>query len=829
MTKSVPTYRKTTDKEANAMASNNVEVLDPAAPVEKSTTSGFELDRRHFIAALGVAGAAAGTALLSSSKALAQQPLPNGYAQVDVINLMLQVKYLKATLYSYITQGTDLPPASQVTVGTGAVYLAPAKITTFTQQVADLFNEMYYDELNQLIKLRALQGVAVAARQTVNLLGTGPSGGSTLPAATSTLTPTQAIALARVLEDLSTSAFATATTYLTGQNLALATQCLASDGAHAGAIRLLAIQTGAPYQSTQYASITSSNSAQAPITFAGTTAVGSPLIYETLPTWATGTTYTSGQVAVYSGNGKAYVSLTNGNAGNEPDISTSAWALLTANPAPPVTPSGLPLVGNVLTGNGIPAGGGAVVTAVSTPGNAYITAITNKNTTLTFVSSVAGLLPGMPVTSGTLIAANTVITAVGTNTITLSAATPTATTVAPTGFITNGSATVTGVSSVSGLIVGQPITGTGIPSNTTISAVGTNTITLSQNANVTVNLSLSGALTNGSNTITNLSTINGLVIGQPITATAGIPAGTTITGVNATSLTMSNNATATSPGSTLLPFTGIVTNAGPNITLVSSFTGLAVGQIVGGAGIPAGTTIKTLTPATNTIVMSANASATSTIPISAANVTSGSNIVSGLGSIAGILTGQTIAGTGIPSSTTVTAIGTNTLTISNNATLTNVGAAYTVSAPETIYAGGQLLTTPTTAAVTSPTTLAITIGLTQITIAAAATATGTNNISIVVPDPQDVEPGDPGSATISASGPSAIAGTTPAFYQGFFNTAGATTFNSTTPPGFAFARSFQQILGVLFGYNPTNALIVTQSFEGGFYPFGVSGTITSAI
>ncbi len=352
------------------MASNDVEVLDPAAPVEKSTTSGIELDRRHFIAALGVAGAAAGTALIVGSKAQAQQPIPNGYNQIDVINLMLQVKYLKATLYStYITQGTDLPGASQVTVGTGAIYQAPAKITTFTQQIADLFNEMYYDELNQLIALRAQQGVAVAPRQTMNLLGTGPSGGSTLPTATSTLTPAQAIALARMLEDLSTSAFATATTYLTGRNLALATQCLASDGAHAGAIRLIAIQTGAPYQSTQFASITSSNSAQAPITFAGSTATGSNLIYETLPTWATGTTYTSGQVVVYQTNGKGYVSLINGNVGNQPDISTSAWAVLAAGVTPPVTPSGLPLVGNILTGNGVPPGGGAIVTAVSTPGN----------------------------------------------------------------------------------------------------------------------------------------------------------------------------------------------------------------------------------------------------------------------------------------------------------------------------------------------------------------------------------------------------------------------------------------------------------------------------
>ena len=139
------------------MASNDVEVLDPAAPVEnlKESESARELNRRHFFAALGVAGAAVGAALVSGSRAaVAQQPLPNGYAQVDVLNLMLQVKYLKATLYSYITQGTDLPPASFVTVGNGTIYNAPAKITFSSTQLTDLFNELYYDELEQLIALQ---------------------------------------------------------------------------------------------------------------------------------------------------------------------------------------------------------------------------------------------------------------------------------------------------------------------------------------------------------------------------------------------------------------------------------------------------------------------------------------------------------------------------------------------------------------------------------------------------------------------------------------------------------------------------------------------------
>src|SRR4029450_6920081 len=51
-----------------------------------------------------------------------------------------------------------------------------------------------------------------------------------------------------------------------------------------------------------------------------------------------------------------------------------------------------------------------------------------------------------------------------------------------TGTTTNGSTIVTNVSSAQGLTLGQTVTGVGIPAGTTIVAIGTNTITLSQNA-----------------------------------------------------------------------------------------------------------------------------------------------------------------------------------------------------------------------------------------------------------------------------------------------------------------------------------------------------------
>jgi hypothetical protein len=55
----------------------------------------------------------------------------------------------------------------------------------------------------------------------------------------------------------------------------------------------------------------------------------------------------------------------------------------------------------------------------------------------------------------------------------------------PTGNTTSGGTAVTSVSSITGLVVGQPITGPGIPANTTIAAFSPSSITLSANATAT--------------------------------------------------------------------------------------------------------------------------------------------------------------------------------------------------------------------------------------------------------------------------------------------------------------------------------------------------------
>ena len=233
------------------MASKEVEVLDPAPTVEKLEKSASErvLNRRHFIAALGVAGAAvAGTELVRSGpSALAQQPKPNGYAQVDVLNFLLNIKYLKTSFYSYITQGADLPPTTFANLGTGGVFSPPAKIT-FTvctdrhrprRSPISSTSCTTTKSMNSSPCVRS-SALAIPPRATMNLLGTGTSTAT----GTQTVTQVQAISILRMLEDLSASAFAGAAIYLTGTNLQYATQALATNGFHAGALRLLAMQAG---------------------------------------------------------------------------------------------------------------------------------------------------------------------------------------------------------------------------------------------------------------------------------------------------------------------------------------------------------------------------------------------------------------------------------------------------------------------------------------------------------------------------------------------------------------------------------------------------------
>ncbi len=119
----------------------------------------------------------------------------------------------------------------------------------------------------------------------------------------------------------------------------------------------------------------------------------------------------------------------------------------------------------------------------------------------------------------------------------------------------------------------------------------------------------------------------------------------------------------------------------PNGTLAK----LAVGQVVAGAGIPAGAAITSLNSQYNVVILTAAATATASNMqfnvLFTGSTTAGSTSLAA-SSTTGLAAGQTIAGPGIPAGTTVTAIGGTTLTLSNAATATASNAAFSFSQDE---------------------------------------------------------------------------------------------------------------------------------------------------
>lgn len=121
------------------------------------------------------------------------------------------------------------------------------------------------------------------------------------------------------------------------------------------------------------------------------------------------------------------------------------------------------------------------------------------------------------------------------------------------GTTTSGSTTISGISSLltAYLFAGMPITGTGISAGTTISTVSSTSITISANATAT-STALTGTTTNGSYNVTSISTTAALAVGQTVTGT-GIPSGTTIVSiVSGTAILIS--AAATASGTPTLTF-----------------------------------------------------------------------------------------------------------------------------------------------------------------------------------------------------------------------------------------------------------------------------------
>ena len=217
------------------MASNETEILDPAVSGEKlkKIAAGRALNRRHFLAALSMTSAAAGAGLMSGcSTSNSVASTSTSLAETDYLNFILNLKYVEATFYSFITQGKDL--ASNLIVNSGAITGAPSAALTFTatnaQQITDMLNEIYYDEINHLSVLISLTGASGIHRPAINLAAFGA------------ITASNALAIARLLEDVGVTAMTGAAPNLSTSILTLTSQILGVESFHGGAVRLVDIQ-----------------------------------------------------------------------------------------------------------------------------------------------------------------------------------------------------------------------------------------------------------------------------------------------------------------------------------------------------------------------------------------------------------------------------------------------------------------------------------------------------------------------------------------------------------------------------------------------------------
>jgi Ferritin-like domain len=239
---------------------DNAFTIDQAKAIQANRS----LNRRRFMTGLSLAGAAGGVALLSgcgnnvtgSSSVMAAGP-----SEMDVLNFALNLEYLEATFYSFATQGSDLP--SSLTAGSGPVIGAPtAKIQFPNQQITDIFNEIFFNEMSHVADLQSLIGSGHVARPALNLSAAG------------TPTSENIITIARQFEDVGTTAYAGAISLLTTTNLDYAARILAVEAFQAGALRLIAIQQSAPFAAADALDVPTADPGAQILSMEGPTAAG---------------------------------------------------------------------------------------------------------------------------------------------------------------------------------------------------------------------------------------------------------------------------------------------------------------------------------------------------------------------------------------------------------------------------------------------------------------------------------------------------------------------------------------------------------------------------
>ena len=274
-------------------------------------------------------------------------------------------------------------------------------------------------------------------------------------------------------------------------------------------------------------------------------------------------------------------------------------------------------LGDSVSGNGI--ANASTITAVTLGKSFSVTAGNAGSQTLSVTNAIGqGFVVGQSIT-GPGIPANTIITTINANSIVISNNLTTAASTTLNNYTTSDAITLN--NNLTTTALGTLTVATGVPANTTIAGIIPSATYTATGGNA------------GQKTIaTAANATAGLVVGQAITG-PGIPAGSLITAVTANSFTINNNLTVNASTAA----NAYTSNAA--LTLSNALNAVAVGNLAISTGISTTAIISSVNPATVTVGLGV----------------SGQNVVS-LNSATGLVVGQGLTGTGLATGSTITAI-----------------------------------------------------------------------------------------------------------------------------------------------------------------------------
>jgi len=199
--------------------------------IEEMAAAG-KMSRRSLLTKFGAAGVGvAATALLAGCGGSSSGG-GGGVSQTDVLNFALNLEYLEAQFYSYAVHGVGLGVGD---VGGTLPTITPVAQVTLTGAELAIFTEIASDELAHVRDLRSALGNNAVPCPNLDLAFAGNT------------TSVQAlITIAKAFEDVGVTAYAGASTLLSGQNLQYAADILAVEAFHSANLRLLIAQNSYP-------------------------------------------------------------------------------------------------------------------------------------------------------------------------------------------------------------------------------------------------------------------------------------------------------------------------------------------------------------------------------------------------------------------------------------------------------------------------------------------------------------------------------------------------------------------------------------------------------